>query len=59
MFWLETGRGIWALDSEKVLGRCSSITLDDFGVVISVGLVLVDMKLFSMKEVILAFLLGF
>lgn len=57
IFWLEIGRGIWALDNEKVRGRYS-MTLDDFGVAIVVGLVFVEMKLFSMKEVILAFLLG-
>ena len=58
IFWLEIGRGIFAFDNEKVLGRCSSITREDFGVVIIVGFVLVDMKLFSMNEVMRAFLLG-
>lgn len=49
-----------AFDNENVLGRCSSMIREDFGVfiIVVVGFVFVDMKLFSMKEVILALRVG-
>lgn len=59
MFWLDTGLGMFAFDKEYVLGLCSSTTLDDLGVVMLVGFPFVDIKLFYIKDVILAFLLGF
>lgn len=57
MFWLETGRGMFILDNEYVLALYG-MTLEDFGVFMIVLLVMVEMKLFSMNEVILACRLG-
>jgi hypothetical protein len=50
---LETGLGMFMLDKEYVLARYG-MTLEDFGVFMIVLLVLVEMKLFSINEVILA-----
>ncbi len=58
--WFETG--LYRFDNEKVLGLCYSIARDVFGLVMMVGfalgLVLGAIKLFSINELILAFLIG-
>lgn len=52
IFWVDIPFGILIVDSEWVRGRYN-ITLDDFGVF---DIVFVVTKLFSMKDVIRAFL---